>query len=454
MTTPVQVREYQSIRFDRVVGSELSPAEIAEARREVSEKGRQLRAELGLRSDALVVTDAADGLRLEVRGVAGSIRLGTTSLDIRPKHVLEETEPWQSSLLVMLERASKRRLSFHRSTHLGLSYGRTFADRLAMGYAMELEDATRHAEVRAYRSTREELAHVRGRILMTDQLRSSLTKPHRVICEVDSLSADNPVNRLLTWAAVQLDAVATDPLVRRRLSVAAGRLPTVTPAATVPTQLTFRLPRQYHHYLGAVELATAFARGMTTVYGTSDVGGAGYVVGTERLYESFLEASLLLAAQHAGPEWSVVPQLREPFAHPVVAGRGRPYFSTPDNVVRRRGVVELIIDAKYKRFAEATDGSAQDRPSNGDLYQMVAACVAHGCRRALLVYPSQLQGGGQEDLANDWTPRWWRVPLPGGGDARIGAVAIPLTWLNDPDGIELFDERLQGLMTGSSEVAR
>jgi 5-methylcytosine-specific restriction enzyme subunit McrC len=454
MNSPVQIREQRSIPFERIVGAGLSAVDVAVARRAVSEKGRQLRTELGLRSDALVVTDAADGLRLEVRGIAGSVRLGAASLDIRPKHVLDEAEPWQAALLVMLERASKRRLSFHRTTSLSLSSGRTFADRLAMGYAMELEDATRHAEVRSYRGTRAELPHVRGRVLMTEQLRSSLTKPHRVICEVDTLSADNPVNRLLHWAAAQLDAVATDPLVRRRLSVAAGRLPAVTPSAALPTQLTFQLPRQYHHYRGAVELATAFARGVTTVYGASDVGGAGFVVGTERLYESFLEASLLRAAHLAGPDWSVVPQLREPFAHPVKTGHGRPYFSSPDNVVRHRGVVELIIDAKYKRFVEATDRMAQDRPSNADLYQMVAACVAHRCKRALLVYPSQLQGGSQDDLAIEWRPRWWRVPLPGGGDARIGAVAIPLTWLSEPDGVESFDARLRGLMTHSAGAVR
>lgn len=452
MIHPVKIREQQSIPFEQIVGPGLSAADTAAARRAVSDKGRQLRAELGLRSDAFVVTDAADGLRLEVRGVAGSVRLGETSLDIRPKHAIEEAEPWQAALLVMLERASKRRLSFHRTTSLSLSYGRTFADRLAMGYAMELEDATRHAEVRSYRSGRAELAHVRGRILMTEQLRSSLTKPHRVICEVDALSSDNPVNRLLHWAAAQLDALATDVLVRRRLSVAAGRLPVVTPSATLPTQLTFQLPRQYHHYRGAVELATAFARGMTTIYGASDVSGAGFVVGTERLYESFLEASLIRAADRVGTEWSVIPQLREPFAYPAKSGRGRPYYSTPDNVVRHRGVAELIIDAKYKRFVDAEGGRAHDRPSNADLYQMVAACVAHQCKTALLVYPSQLQGGTQDDIASLWEPLWWRVPLPGGGSVRVGAVAIPLSSLSETAGLESFDASLAELITRSSEV--
>ena len=286
--------------------------------------GSQMRTELGLRQDAFTIEETTSGPLLRTRGVAGTITLGRLTFDIRPKHVPEPTDAtWQRALTVMLNRASRRRVTFTRTRRLSFQ-PRTFIDQLAMGFALELDEATRHAEVRAYHSQRAELSQVRGRILVSEQLRSALLKPHKVVCEVDELSPDNPVNHLLHWAVIQLAALVTQPRVRHELSVQAARLPFMTQPVRPPTRLSFHLPRQYQHYAGAVELAIAFARGLTTVHGASNIGGAGFLVGTERLFESFVERSLQVALADRD-EWTIDAQRRSEYAVPVDAIDGRPF---------------------------------------------------------------------------------------------------------------------------------
>ena len=403
--------------------------------------GSQMRVELGLRQDALAIEETTSGPVLRTRGVAGTITLGRLTFDIRPKHVPDPTDTaWQHALTVMLDRAGRRRVRFTRTRRLTFR-PRTFIDQLAMGLALELDEATRHAEVRAYHSQRAELSAVRGRILVSEQLRSALLKPHKVVCEVDELSSDNPINNLLHWAVIQLAALVTQPRVRHELSVQAARLPSMTQPIRPPAQLVFHLPRQYQHYAGAIELATAFARGLTTVHGTSNIGGAGFLVGTERLFESFVERSLEVALAD-GDTWTVDAQKRSEYATPVdTTTSDRSFFSTPDNIARRYDGVGLIVDAKYKRFQDETDETIPDRPSNGDIYQMAAACVAHQCSRALLVYPRM----SKQEPVGDWVPRWWRIDV-GAKSLLVGAVTVPLQLLTESDGVLLFDQRLRRLV--------
>src|SRR3712207_8657378 len=78
---------------------------------------------------------------------------------------------------------------------------------------------------------------------------SALLKPHKVICEVDELSPDNPVNNLLHWAVIQLTALVTQPRVRHELSVQAARLPTKTQPVRPPRSEEHTSELQSRQYL-------------------------------------------------------------------------------------------------------------------------------------------------------------------------------------------------------------
>jgi 5-methylcytosine-specific restriction endonuclease McrBC regulatory subunit McrC len=396
-----------------------------------------LRRDLGLRESALQIIHGENDVLVVARGVTGTLRIGSVEVDVRPKHAASSEGNWRAATVAMLERCARARLRFTRMNRLQLK-PRTLIDQFAFGFAAELEEATRYAEIRMYRATREELSCLRGRLLVAAQLRSSLTRPHRLVCEVDTLDADNSANRLLHWVAKSLDPLIQDQKVRRYLSEQAAKLPPVSGPVKLPTPLVAVVPRQFSHYENVVNLALAYAKGRTVFPGISGVGGAGFIVGTERLFESFIEKSLevLIQTMPGGP-WRVRAQEREPFAEPVAEGTR--YFSKPDNVVDEASVPRLVIDAKYKLFGDSVERQVASKPASGDLYQMAAACIAHRCSTALLIYPRLKDD--VSDLNRAWDIRWWNLPDLGSHPIRVGAVAVDLAELGDRAGLQLFDQR-------------
>lgn len=438
------------LREGRVVPlSELSGAVLDAEMREhwrqlITRRSVSLQRDLGLREQPLQIEDTVDGTHVRVRGIAGTMRLGGRELDIAPKHVGSGAGNWRAAVIAMLERSTPRRAVYAPTPRLDVQR-RSFADQFAYSYALALESAVRREPIRLYRARREELPVLRGRLRVVEQLRSSLTRPHGLICEVDYLEEDNPTNRLIHWAGRRLVALSTDPRVRQFLSYQLGKLPYVSEPVRLPVPLVAAVPRQYSHYAGAVQLAMTYARGQSVQPGMSDVNGAGLVIGTERLFESFIERTLAAVVPGRSPgSWRVRPQVSEPFAVPLDSGRR--YFSRPDNVVDVDGSSVIIIDAKYKRFSDATENAAPGRPTNADLYQMCAACVAHSCNQALLVYP-RLEGIGDiEDTPGDWSARWWRVDGVGSEPIKVGAVTVDLQDLGAPDGLRLFDAKFSSLL--------
>ena len=326
---------------------------------EVAAQGQRLQVALGLRDLPLRVVNGGGGLGLHTVGIAGTVRIGRHEFDIAPEHVTDPTSEWRRSLLTMMERAARRRVDYTVSERLRLVQG-TFVDFFAFTFAVSLEHASRHEQVRLYRSQREAAPVLRGRLLVSEQLRSSLTRPHLLVCEVDRLDADNPVNQLLCWAGNQLLPAVQDGRVRRTLSHQLDILPSVS-ATRPPLPFRTRLPQQFAHYATAVDLALALARALGPEAQRDSNPGGGLVVGTERLFEQFVEQSLAVISP--GRPWTVDAQHRKRFAVTVPPNDGRDYFSQPDNIVRAGGQGTLIVDAKYKRFEDASEDVGGDGPT-------------------------------------------------------------------------------------------
>lgn len=441
MTRVVVIQEGTGVPLSELEHSNRMLLDREKFRLLVSAHGRRLRRQLGLRENAVAVEDGPNGPELQARGIAGTFSMGTLTFDVAPKYVSSAADViWQQILMTMFERVSGKRWAFSESRPIKEGPG-SFMDQLAASYALELERATNHSEVRWYRSTVRELSQVRGRLLVTEQLRSSMMKPHKVICEVDELSSDNSLNSLLHWALREMASRSTLQSIRRRLNDLSAKLPPVSEPVRRPTRLSIQLPRQYHHYDGAVALALILARGTRTLNGQSDLSGANFLVGTERLFEAFVDRSLE-SALRSDNNWAVSAQERSLFASPVEpVNYRRAYYSKPDNLVRQNGRVQLIVDAKYKQFVDSVDESVRGRPTSGDLYQLAAACVAHGCSRALILYPSHDARSG----AGPWAVDWWSIRF----DNRhlfVGAASLPLGSATSNSSLTEFDLNLRNLV--------
>lgn len=419
-------------------------------RRVIESRNPALRRDLGLRTDPLELKESGNPT-IRATGIAGSLDLGLMRLEIAPKYSAIGTsrDAWQANLIALIEFASKRRAAFFSTERSALRTS-TFADRLGFAYAEALRHARLGPPIRSYRSVDGEGRTVRGRLRVTAQVRLSLRRPDLVAYEHSELDTDNAENRILRWAAKRLISSARDAKVRRLLSYELSKLPSGVLDAP-PTRMPGTLAPQYSHYDNALALAAGVLAGRGLTTGNAQTTGADFVVGTERLFESFLERRLGVVAWNKDG-WTVRPQHQTRFAFST--GNRRDYFSRPDNLLTTADGLGLVVDAKYKRFADSVDG-ATGRPSNSDIYQMVAACVAHKQSRALLIYPSAF--GGASAFANDPDPaqfsvEWWATPLAPQKEVHVGATCVNVSVVRDSASLEAFDCLLAKVVSDAMQM--
>ncbi|WP_392354979.1 hypothetical protein V8F63_07915 [Brevundimonas sp. LF-1] len=100
-----------------------------------------------------------------------------------------------------------------------------------------------------------------------------------------------------------------------------------------------------------------------------------------------------------------------------------------DILVKRRGVVELIIDTKWKRVARQMDDPKRG-VSQSDIYQMIAYGQLYDCTDLLLLYPHHAELGSTVGVFGTHrikgTARLLRgatLGLHGDSKAELGALA-------------------------------
>lgn len=443
-TRRVQIQELTPVALDELAGRGVTGEERERWERSVVHASNSLKGDLRVRQTPLAVRREAGTTEVVPTGIAGTIFLRNTEVEIAPKYAASPDSDWVADLFALIERVRPARGHFARTSRLRAK-PTSFVDHIAHQYGAALASASRDEPVRQYRTRDESLPQLRGRLLLARQLRSSLSAPHLLECEVDYLDTDNPTNHLLHWAGRRLLGMTISPRVRYFLSQQVASLPPVSGALRLPAHLTDAVPPQYSHFSEAVGIAVRLARGQRAApEGMGD--GSGLCVGMERLFETFVERSIAAAIPlMTTPDLRVVPQDIKQFAQPLAA-TDRAYFTRPDNVIYAGEQPMLLVDAKYKRFVEADESGAGDRPINADLYQMAASLVAHGCRRGLLLYP-RMTGTGAEDAS----ARWWSIPLPTAGDLLVGAVSIDLNGLSEHGGVATLDAALAGALQSALE---
>lgn len=412
----------------------------------VGHKNRRLQADLGLRAKPIQL-DITSEPTITIYGIAGTLELGKLRIDIAPKYLASEganRTNWQDALIVMLEVASRGKVTFSSAPSFAKS-DLTFVDRLAFAYASELRIARRGPQVRQYRLQEEQGRVLRGHLRVTEQMRLSLTRPDLVAYERDQLDTDNDANRLLHWAAQRLLSGTRHAETMRFLRAEVSELPHTRNVR--PSRTNVHLPRQFSNYRGAVSLASTIAKNQGIVPGLASLSGADFLVGTEKLFEAFLEARLAKIASETA-DWRMLSQSSERFA--VSKSGLRSYFSRPDDLLKVSGAAALVIDAKYKRFSDQIVKNAK-KPTNGDLYQMVAACIAHKTTRALLVYPRMTMVPSDETPVDDLDLpvdeiAWWTVDMTNGEFLHVGAARVDLTVIEQLSDLRAFDQSLLSLV--------
>jgi len=435
------VRETEWRPLRDLVGHDLSNDDEGWWAREARAKAERLRHDLKLRYVPLSLETRNGALHFRAMGVAGSLLLRGHTIQIAPKFVGPKNlaAGWQETILTMLARARRRIFTYSPVRRIGFRR-LSFVDHMALAYADALERALRQEAIHAYRTQEENAPCLRGRFAVERQIQAPLDRPHRIHCKVDYLDTDNQFNHLLHWAGRRFLALVFDGHVRRRLSVILGQLPAVSEPLRLATHLPLLAPPQYDRFSEALEIASMLARGYGHAREPGRYSGYGYVLNMERLFESFVEESVKHAVTFVDPNYVARAQVSQLYAK-AIGHSGKSYYTRPDNVVYDAdGKALLLLDAKYKRFAEADEGDIS-RPNNSDIYQLFASLASHQCDRGLLLYPRLLEDAQD----GDGTVRYWE--LHGAGTRFLaGAATVDICGLTSKKDLAAFDQQLAELV--------
>lgn len=305
--------------------------------------------------------------RLTGQGWAGYIPLAPEL------HLLLQPKAPLANLFGMLEYAYRLDLR----TLPGLMQSESlpeFFERLAHVLARRVLDRLRQGLYRAYLPRQERLAVVRGRLDGVQVARApwSVALP----CQFEEHTTDVADNQILLYTLWLLARVVQRADVRRAVLGAVRALH--GPVSLRPVSAAECVGRLYHRLNEDYQPLHALCRFFLEQLGPGHRPGERhmlpFLVDMTRLFELFVAAWL---GDHLPPPWRVKPQER------VSLGPAGEVQFQIDLVLydAATGRPRAVLDTKYK---------LADKPSNPDIYQIVAYAKAKQVREALLVYPAPL----------------------------------------------------------------
>lgn len=389
-------------------------------------QSRALKQSLGLREEPFVVSYADGCSTIRATGVAGSLRVGGTWIDVIPQFAARDPQGWVDALLTIMYRATAKRAF---EIPFGAIAGRRrvdFVDHISMTFANHLSKAYNSGLIRTYRSSIDLGKAVRGRLLTTPAaIVAVLRRPSVVTFEETLLDERNDFNDLLLWAGNLLLGLTRKPRVRRVLRSAITPLQNITAAPRDPPRRLAAAPRQYGDYSVPLQIAEELLRGNVSGIKPLGVDGAALLIKTSTIYERFIERSVSVAA--AKLRLSSSYQASVEYGSPQ--GAYAPLCTRPDVLVSNENAPLLVVDAKYK----TVDSFTQRAGTANDYYQVLTSMIAHNVRHGLLLFPTRNRPG---DGLQSWT-----VSI-GGERYVLYSAGLDIARLSTTQGLAAVDNDL------------
>lgn len=346
MRPPIELREYQP-----------TPARLT--RSEV----RQL---LGTGLVDLKPLPGEDEYELKAASIVGTVVLPTLRLLICPKVGLKNLF-FLLGYGVELTSWAEERFPYERDPDLLKAVAHIFE--------AEVSRAARQGLVRGYQARHETLATLRGRIDIAGQIRVRQGRPFPLECSFEEYTEDIELNRIVKAALRRLLQVpGLSPEVVRRLRFRYRIFDEVASVIYGPGSVPdIDFTRLNEHWRPTAELARLILNQESLRDQTGKTLGISFTVDMNTLFERFVENIVGREARKARLQLVAQAPRRLSTDVPI----------RPDLVLRAGSRDLAVGDAKYK---EPSD----ERPSNEDLYQLLAYCVSLGLKSGLLIYSGKL----------------------------------------------------------------
>lgn len=343
---------------------------------------------------------------IQAGSYVGVVRLGRRTIQILPKTHrntpgLDEAacaREATQNLLYLLEQAGVVQVNVQALAPLLRRDGDWF-EILTRLFASHLTEEWQRGAVRRYEVQEDVLPVLRGKWLLTEQLRRPERK-HLFPVAYDEFTPDNRLNQVLRFVVERLWNLTRDSVNRQTLGTLREWMEEVTllPAVRAADASPALLSRLTRHYEPLLNLARLFLEGGALQLAAGAVTAFAFVFDMNQLFEAFVvnlirryRGQVLTTPVLRGCE--LRPQTRGATLHLARCIPGeQPVFPLyPDLAFCSGRGIELLLDAKYKRLEPE---SRRLGVSPDDFYQMFAYAHRYDCRRVLLLYPQTAEMSG------------------------------------------------------------
>ncbi len=222
---------------------------------------------------------------------------------------------------------------------------------------------------RDYISEQSNLFALRGKLLVSQQLRQNLQRPDRFYTDHDEFSPNRPENRLLHAALRKVLGATVSQLNQRLARELAFVFADVPPSTHVREDLQrVRFDRGMSHYADAIAWARLILQEESPLTGAGANDAPSLLFPMEALFEAFV-------AKH------LAEQLQQPLVlktqarlHHLVRHQGADWFRLkPDLLVRDAAGERLVLDTKWKLIdSRKSNGTDKYGLAQADFYQLQA----------------------------------------------------------------------------------
>ena len=258
-------------------------------------RSAELASRLDLDVEPFVIDDVAG--TVQVRGVAGYVALGDSTIEIMP-YFLRHDPGWRVSLLTLLTTVTRLEwvpVVDRASRHAGLP------DLIGMILAGAMSRASTEGLPRNYVERTAVTESIRGQLDPSRAWRR-VVDPYTVDCRFSEFIADGPVASALKWACDELSGAVHQPWLESELRHFADLFPEASRDLPPPAVMdAVQLTPQFGFLGDALDVARLLAMGpQNGATGRADGPSRAFLWSTEKLFGDFVQVIADRAARDAG----------------------------------------------------------------------------------------------------------------------------------------------------------
>ncbi len=322
---------------------------------------------------------SADGA-VQVMHYVGFFSYGKTRLQVLPKIFEKETETEKIQgvelLTKLLSESEYYKIKILNNQESDSDYSdlfeifiTKFANEIIATYSKEI-----HKE---YNNITEDSGFVKGKIDFNQTFTKCVSRKDRHIVLYDAYQENNFINNFIMTVAILLMNKTNKQHNRFLLRKALTYLCDCEFMVTTKEQIDrVKFNRLNATFENVFNIAKMFYYNETPTGYIGEKSSFSFMVKLNELYEYYLYKALKKADMNVAVGYQN--------SHQLIKGENR-YSIKPDIILKKDGVVNYIIDAKYK-YPHGEKGDF-DKIGQGDIYQVFTYARVYGVNKVALVYP-------------------------------------------------------------------